>query len=140
MKHLSNGNCPKCDAILSQYATYAPLAEWFKSFQAKHPEAHISCAGRGRADQEAAFKSKASKAHYGQSSHNYGAALDIFEMGGDDVKDIYERKWYKVNLAADLPDWICWYGAPGASFPELPHVEVRKWKQLRDEKKIKLVE
>lgn len=108
-------------------------------FQNKNPEAHVSCAGRGEMDQEACFIRKASKARWGESSHNYGAGLDLFENSGN-PKDIYEKNWFQVVLAPQLPEWMTWYGAPRSKFYELPHVEVTDWRQLVKDGKLKLVE
>lgn len=128
-KHQNNGSCPQCLKILNRYKDPHPrLLTWFLQFQKNHPEAHCSCAGRGEIDQEAAFIRKASKARWLQSAHNYNAALDLFEMSGK--PDIYEKGWFDTVLAPNLPDFLEWYGRPGAPFYELPHVEIKKWKQL----------
>lgn len=140
MKHINNGACPMCAAIMSRYLMHDELAQWFKSFQATHPEAHTSCGGRGQLDQEACFMKRASRAHYGESAHNYGAALDLFEMAGDSPTNIYELKWFNQTLAPNIPPWLNWYGRPSAPFFELPHVEVWNWKDLVKAGTLKLVE
>lgn len=138
--HTNNGACEKCDQIFDRYTDfYEPLRAWFEDFQSEHPEAHISCAGRGYEDQEYFFSIKTTKARYGQSSHNYNAAIDIFEMSVD-FTDIYEISWFKNVLAPAIPDWLKWYGEPGSSFYELPHVEVRNWRELVHEGVLTLVE
>jgi hypothetical protein len=130
MSHLNNGTCPQCKLIFDRYQGFnSGLRSWFEAFQVKHPEAHISCAGRGEQDQEAAVLRRASRAHYGHSSHNWNAAIDIFEMTSDSP-NIYNLAWFKNVLAPELPDWVNWYGMPGAAFHELPHCEVRNWKEL----------
>lgn len=140
MSHTNNGVCPKCKEIMNKYpGLNSDLKNWFVMFQAKHPEGHISCAGRGKADQEAAFNAGMSRAHWGQSAHNYNCAIDFFEMSGK-PKDIYEEKWFKEVLAPALPFFLNWYGAPGSSFRELPHVEVRNWHELKAKGLIHLVE
>lgn len=57
-----------------------------------------------------------------------------------DQKNIYENYWFKTTFADAVrkAPWIEWYGEPGASFPELPHIEVRGWRAMKD--KLKLVE
>lgn len=115
------------------------LRLWFVMFQGKHPEAHISEAGRGLVDQEAAKHRGASKASFGESAHNCNCAIDMFEMAGD-RKIIYEKEWFQKVLAPELPDYLVWYGAPGSKFFELPHIEHRDWKKLLAEGKAKLVE
>lgn len=139
--HSNDGKCSGCDKIFSRYPGFhAALKEWFVSFQAKHPEAHISCAGRGRAEQEAQVVHGVSRAHYGKSAHNYNAAIDIFEDGGKSRSEIYETGWFRSILAPALPPWLDWYGKPGSEYHELPHVEVAEWRTLRDAGKLKLVE
>ena len=139
-RHENNGNCAKCDQIFGKYPSFCkPLKLWFKNLQAKHPEAHISCAGRGKAEQEDAANHGLSKAHYGQSAHNYNAAIDIFELQGD-KENIYERRWFNNVVAPNIPDFLDWYGKPGSVFFELPHVEIKDWKSLAQKKVLKLVE
>lgn len=139
--HENNGNCPGCEKIFNRYPHfYKPLKDWFKALQAKHHEAHISCAGRGRQEQEDAYARGASRAHWGESAHNYNAAIDIFEQSGD-RKNIYERAWFASVIAPNLPDFLDWYGQAGVSgFRELPHVEVKYWSGLAQKKILKLVE
>ncbi len=130
MKHLNNGDCPKCEAIFKKYdGFYQPLKDWFKKLQKEFPEAHISEAGRDEDTQNILFNRKATRAKFGQSAHNYNAAIDIFVQGFDQ-KTIYPRDWYNSILTARLTENINWYGSPGSSFFELPHVEWRDWKKL----------
>lgn len=138
-KHQNNGNCPKCKELFDKYPNFDKQARgWFHLFQAKHPEAHISCAGRGLADQQAAKMSRASRADYGESAHNWNCAFDVFvQLSG---KDIYDKAWFNTVLAPEIPYFLNWYGAPGAPFPELPHIEVRDWKKKKAEGLIALVE
>lgn len=125
--------------IMNRYGgTYQPLRRWFEEFQSRHPEAHVSCAARGEVEQEMLFLKKATRAHFGQSAHNYAAALDLFELSGND-SDIYERRWFEEVLGPAVPEWITWYGRPGSSFFELPHIEVRAWKDLVASGQLKLV-
>ena len=134
MKHTNSGHCEKCHDVIVKYpGFYEPLIEWFLDFQMKHPEGHVSCAGRGKAEQEALYLRGASRAQYGESAHNYNAALDFFEMTGD-TRSIYEETWFAATLKPALPSWLKWYGEMDPLNPddyyELPHVEVRDWKKL----------
>jgi len=141
LKHTNSGRCGRCQEIIDKYPGFdKDLRAWFETFQAGHPEAHVSEAGRGREMQEILFNRGASKARYGYSSHNYNCALDLFEMGGAKIKDIYETSWFKTVLAPALPPWIRWYGEPGSKFWELPHVEIRDWEDLATKGLIALVE
>lgn len=139
MKHENNGRCLKCQQILNRYAGFeTTLRAWFEDLQAKLPEAHISCAGRGKQDQEMLFQRRASKARFGESAHNYNAAIDIFENQGKPL-DIYEVKWFKQVLAPHIPPWVKWYGEPGSRFWELPHVELRDWRELSKQGILRLI-
>lgn len=140
VKHENNGKCLKCQEIMNRYPGFSPtLREWFEKLQAANPDAHTSCAGRGKADQEAALKGGFSKASYGKSSHNWNAALDIFQLTSDG-KAAWPKAWFQKVVAPALTSELNWYGAPGSSFYELPHVEILVWRALRDAKALKLVE
>lgn len=137
--HLNDGSCQKCLEILNRYpGINQNLNLWILNLQRNNPDAHVSCAGRGMVDQEAAFHRGASKAHYGESSHNYNCAVDIFQLS--DGKAVWDREWFDLVVGANLADGLKWYGAPGAVFYELPHVELTDWKLLVKSGDAKLVE
>lgn len=139
-RHINTGNCAKCEQILRRYPGFhVKLWDWFTAFQSKHPEAHISCAGRGEQDQMEAYFKKASKAEWGASAHNYNAALDLFHLEGSSA-EMYARPWFEKVLAPNLAGFMKWYGAPGSPFPELCHVEVSSWKTLVKAGALTLVE
>lgn len=141
MKHENNGFCPQCQNIFNRYPGFNEnLKSWFLSMQTKHHEMHISCAGRGEIDQEAYFAKGSSKAHYGQSAHNYGCAIDLFVMDPKHPNILYPNDWFIGILQPNLPKWLLWYGAPGSLFHELPHVELRGWQELVRQGIVKLVE
>lgn len=142
MKHENNGKCPKCKALFDAFPDFNKnLRSWFIMFQAKHPEAHISCAGRGAADQMAALAAKASRAKFGESAHNYNCAIDLFVMDHKNYpNNIYPKKWFETVLAPEIPYFLNWYGDKGSKFYELPHVEVRDWRGLRSQGLAQLVE
>lgn len=128
MKHENNGHCVKCAEIFDHYRGFnETLRHWFESFQLMHPEAHISCAGRGHIDQEVQFQKGASRAHWGQSAHNWNAAIDVFAMI-QGAGTIYPLAWFHTVLGPMIPDFLEWYGKPGAKFPELPHIEIKGWR------------
>lgn len=139
-KHKNDGQCMHCLTIIQRYPGFhLELFKWFQALQQKHPEAHISCAGRGRQDQEECFHRGASRARYGQSAHNYNAALDLFKNQGN---DIFDRSWFELVIAPAVkaaPE-IEWYGRPGSPFPELPHVQIKAWRALADNQQLNLVE
>lgn len=119
------------------------LRSWFVLFQAKHPEAHISCAGRGYVEQQAKRGEGRSKASYGHSAHNYNCAIDLF-VNYPGLK-IYDEYWFNQILAPEIPDFLEWYGWPEYKtrkdkYWELPHVEVKNWRDLREHGLVHLVE
>lgn len=128
MTHTNDGACKKCLDIMDKYPGINPqLKSWFLMAQAVYWNFHCADAGRGEYDQEAYFAKGASKARWGQSSHNYNAAIDTFFLvdGAYSLdKDLYNQ------LAAEIPDYISWYGAPDAKFYELPHFEITEWRKL----------
>lgn len=140
MGHVNNGDCAKCDSIFNRYPEFnVELRRWFKEFQQKHPEAHISCAGRGKADQDALHNSGRTKALFGQSAHNYNAAIDIFCVL-EHSDSIYDLHWFRSILAPEVPEWLNWYGKKDAVFYELPHIELTEWNDLAHKHILKLVE
>ena len=148
MSHINTGNCDKCEQILNTFPGFhAELKAWFKKTQQKVKDAHISCAGRGRSEQEAAFQSGASRAHYGESSHNFNCAIDVFRLTLTGAS--YDRPWFRDSIGtavysnnADPARMVelKWYGMPGSKFLELPHIEVNDWKALAEQGLVKLVE
>lgn len=145
-KHVNDGKCPKCELIFTKYPGFHQgLKDWFLQIQTNHPDAHISAAGRGKLEQEEYFKKKTSKAHYGQSAHNAGLALDIFKLHGMGAE--WPNDWFQavIKPAVDSHNAVAsfkinWYGAPGSEFYELPHCQVQNWKELVKNGKAKLVE
>lgn len=136
--HKNDGSCAACREIYEKFPSFdLNLRNWFVITQAMFPEFHMAEAGRGRARQEEMFNAGRSRAHYGQSSHNYNCALDGFFLI-DGKYNLDEANFLPV--VADLPDIIEWYGAPGAKFFERPHFEKRSWRALRDGGLIQLVE
>lgn len=130
VKHENNGLCAKCAQIFDRYpGFYHGLRAWFENFQAVHPEGHISCAGRGEQDQEAAYLRRASKAHFPHSAHNWNAAIDVFVLKGQ-ASNIYDVNWFRAVLGPVIPPYLNWYGKPGSAFYELPHIEILNWRDL----------
>lgn len=144
MSHQNDGACKKCAEIFAAYPhVYTPLQNWFRLVQAKFPSFHTSCAGRGREAQEMCFNNRASLAHYGQSAHNYNAAFDgWFLVNGlyngnlkdQDLHDLF------LQIYPEIPDYVVWYGYPGAKFYEMAHYEIRDWKDKVDRGVLDLVE
>lgn len=137
--HQNNGKCQKCLALFSKYPDFnQKLKMWFVMFQGLHPEAHISCAGRGFLEQMQKKDEGRSNAVYGKSAHNYNCAIDLFvDLPG---KGIYDKNWFQNVLAHEVPYFLKWYGEPNSDYYELPHIELRDWKQLLATGQVKLVE
>lgn len=147
-KHENTGKCDKCLEILGKFPGFHKgLEDWFKALQKKVPDAHVSCGGRGKADQEDAFKKGTSKAHYGKSAHNFNLALDIFRLtmaGAEWPKEWFRDKVgtevFKHNASPEKKFDLEWYGKPGSKFYELPHLEVDDWREMAARGEAKLVE
>lgn len=137
-KHENILNCLKCNEILIRYnGLHVQMYKFVHDLKMTDKSAHVSCASRGRVDQEVYFQRGASKAHYGQSAHNFGAAVDLFKL--TEIGDLsYDKSWFnkivctQVNLhnSASTNEPLNWYGAKGSKFFELPHVELLNWKKL----------
>lgn len=141
-KHVNNGKCEKCEAIMGSLGSiHQKLRGWFVDFQSRVPSAHISCANRGKKAQNDLFYRGRSRALWKESAHNWGCALDLFEMSGD-LTRIYEPSWFGKHLSPEIAinPLLKWYGQPGFSFFELPHVELNPWKLWATQGIIKPVE
>ena len=146
-KHNNSGSCDKCLEIFSRYPVCPLIKKWFSYTQSLVPDAHISCAGRGQVEQETEFQRKSSNAHWKQSAHNWGAAVDIFQLTSDG-KLSYDKDWFNKKIATSVEYFnklnqscsLNWYGAPGSAFYELPHVEIKDWQKFKEKLGLKLVE
>lgn len=137
VKHDLSGHCPKCQEIFNRYpGFYLELRVWFEKLQQAHPEAHISCAGRGEAEQTKAFLTKRSMAKWGASAHNWNAAIDVF---CSNRSDLYDLQWFHEVIAPNLNDSLTWYGQEDARFYELPHIQQKDWVKLAEDGILKLI-
>lgn len=143
VKHLNlKSGCLKCKEIFDRYPGFdAYLRSWFNDLQKAYPEAHISCAGRGKKEQEECFLKGTSNARWGQSAHNYNLAIDIFRLEVTGAS--WSRTWFEnvvYPALKDKLDKLDWFGLPGSVYFELPHVQVKNWKALVSSGTLKLVE
>ena len=139
VKHRNHsGRCSKCIEIFNVFPDFnEELKAWFWLKHTELGNTHISEAGRSEFMQEKLYKEKKTKAHYGQSAHNFNMAIDIFFID-DKGKLSYEKQRYTL-LTRDLPTSIKWYGEPGSFFYELPHFEIRDWRNMGDRKLVEEV-
>ena len=139
MSHINNGSCLSCAQLFNKYPNfYQPLRDWFTALQSSHPEAHISCAGRGEIDQNALFERGATKAKFGESAHNWNAAIDIFQL--KDGQYNLDDSWFQLVVVPALTDDLNWYGKPHAIFYERPHVEWLSWNSMAKNGLLSLIE
>lgn len=98
----------------------------------------ITCSIRSRRDQEQAFNLKRSKAHFGQSPHNYFPALafDFIPMPFKEADWSNSKRFAEVaadikDIAAKLKVTIHW-GGDWETFKDYPHIELYHWRDLID--------
>lgn len=140
MRHENIDKCLRCDFIFNRYPRFnEELKNWFLAIRVEHPEAHISCAGRGMMDQENVYQMNLSRARWGHSAHNWNAAIDIFQLTADFAAN-YRKAWFDKVIFPNLYGALKWYGDAKATFHELPHVELSKWRELKEMGKLSLVE
>lgn len=88
-------------------------------------------ARRGRADQEKAYALGHSRAHFGQSAHNYSPAiaLDIVPVPLDwnDIASFIALSKPILAKAAELKIQISW-GGSWSSIKDFPHYELDPWR------------
>ena len=113
-------------------------AKWHvfkKQCDAENLGVFLVCTDRGEADQEAAFNSGASLAHFGQSAHNAllpngKPASEAWDIGvivngkyiGNSDHPSYQRAG-AIGEAMGLK----WYGNPKAKFREAAHFQNMAW-------------
>ena len=102
----------------------------------------IICSHRGQEEQERAFNNGTSKAHFGQSAHNYfpSFAADLYpypvpykQVKGVKQIDDNSPEWEKMictfkNAAKRLGIKIT-CGIDFKNFRDCPHIEISDWKQ-----------
>lgn len=107
----------------------------------KYYDFSIVCSHRGQEEQERAFNAGNSKAHFGQSAHNFfpAFAADIYpypipyiQKQGIIYLDDKSPEWNKMvcifkNTAKQMGiDIVC--GADFKSIKDFPHIEIADWK------------
>lgn len=108
-------------------ATAHPLLQDLFNEVIKHRDCSILYGHRNRAEQEEAFTNGRSKAHYGQSFHNYSPSLAVDAMpwpiNWEDMKGIHEFAGFVLGVAAAKGIQIRW-GGHFKNFFDGPHFEL----------------
>lgn len=93
----------------------------------KHRDCSILFGYRNKAEQEEAFANGHSKAHYGQSFHNFYPSLAVDAMpwpiNWNDLKGIHEFAGFVLGMAASKGIPIRW-GGHFKNFFDGPHFEL----------------
>ena len=124
----------------SRLAKAHPLLQDIMNEAIKQYDFTILDSQRGRADQEKAFREGKSKAHFGQSAHNWSpsVALDVapFPIDWNETKRFHDLAAIILNIAREknIPlrwggDWDM-NGKPNTSgLIDLPHFELHPWRE-----------
>lgn len=93
----------------------------------------VICSYRGRAEQEAAFRSGKSRARHGQSPHNFkpSLAIDIvpYPLNWNDTAAFEAMGAVFMKHAARLGVRITW-GRNFKGLVDMPHFELTNWRSL----------
>ena len=127
--HSNAGECVLCAEKLK--GVHPDLATWFLDLKHRFPDAHISWGFRNKADQERMVAEGKSKAHFGQSKHNYtkdgkpcSEALDLFALDDNGAACFpywyYEAIWLDIKKNDELIEWA-WNWK---SFKEADHFQL----------------
>lgn len=130
----SKNNLSQCHPVLQKIAERAIQEIDFT----------VICGNRGKAEQEAAFRAGNSKAHFGQSPHNYTPALAFdfipspFKDSDWDRTDKFQAIAKKLLEAAEelgYGDSVRWGGdwnrngsIKDEKFVDTPHFELHPWR------------
>ncbi len=118
-----------------------PLLQKIVDAAIKETDFVILDAQRGRAEQERAFAEKKSRAHFGQSAHNYSPAIamDIvpYPVDWSDTKRFRDLHAVIMRIAEEQGTPITW-GGNFTSLVDMPHYELKPWREWA--KKSKLIE
>lgn len=93
----------------------------------------IICGYRDRVNQEAAFKSGASKARFGQSPHNYRPAYAFdatpYPLDWKDIK-AFEAMGKVIMASADRLNIAVTWGKDFKGLVDYPHFELTGWRNM----------
>jgi hypothetical protein len=98
----------------------------------KSVDCTVTCGYRGEEDQEKAFQDGFSKAHFGESPHNYRPcfAVDVIptKTKWNDIQKLKELAAFVKITAIDMGIDIEWGG--DWKFVDLPHYELKNWRNM----------
>lgn len=113
-------------------AAHPLLQKLFNTVEAENPalKFQVNESRRGRTDQEIAFKKGNSKAHYGQSAHNYSPsiAVDVYPLPIQfkNLKPYKDLAAVVEATAKKLGIKIRWLGPVMGDYP---HYELHPWRE-----------
>lgn len=126
-RHLNIATCSKCEEVMSACKNQE-LLDFYRKFREVRLDGHVSCCYRGPEAQEEAFRTGTSKAHFGESPHNYALAVDFFQLTQAQGA-AFSMPWYRNYLKpACEAAGLTWGGS--FSFVDGPHAELKNWKEL----------
>ena len=120
---------PKSQAILAQSH---PDIQRVMNAAIKDFDFSVMCGTRSKEDQEKAFNECHSKAHFGQSAHNFtpSRAVDIapHPLNWEDLNAFHNMADVVLKHAKALKVDLTWGG--GWHFKDMPHFELTNWKDM----------
>jgi D-alanyl-D-alanine carboxypeptidase len=112
---------------------FASLLEKFKAMQASLAAQGIDIdmtdGWRGQLAQEAAYNAGNSKAHFGLSPHNFGAAFDVAPVVDDAFSwDVSPEIWDAIGQAGKDVGLV--WGGEFTTIVDKPHFELAGWRSM----------
>jgi hypothetical protein len=117
-----------------------PLIQLVMNEAIKSYDFSVICGYRNKRDQEAAFNSGNSKAHYGQSPHNYKPSLAVdltpYPLDWNDIAAFKRLGAHIMATAKKLnvplrwgADWNMNGNVNDERFRDFPHFELHPWRK-----------
>ena len=111
------------------------LQRMCRELEVLYPDLQISCSVRGESGQNNALIGGFSRAHFGESPHNYEPSLAVdFVFVAKGVADWTAKRYVDLanHIRKNYPDVTC--GAFFKSFKDNPHFEISGWKMINTKK------
>jgi peptidoglycan LD-endopeptidase CwlK len=111
-----------------------PLLRRVANAAIEHINFTIICSVRSKADQDQAYNLKRSRAHFGQSPHNYFPSLAFdfipYPFTDEDWDDLAKFDAIaKVLKDVATPEVAIHWGGDWATFKDTPHIELQDWRK-----------